>query len=118
MKHSKTSKGNARAKALVKNFRKMGAKKFFERWKQGIESVSPLQQVRGQLIGIIPILIGLIIGIVVTAKAKTTWLILILAGSLIISIFQLLGFLQKFIRLKMQDKLMKMASINSLEVKQ
>jgi hypothetical protein len=115
---SKTQRGNAKAKALVKNLRKMGLKEFLKRWKQCIEGITPYQQARGQLIGLVPILIGLIIGIVVVSISKTWWLLLILIGSLIVSIFQCLGFLQKFIRLKIQDKIMRQAmemSSNSKE---
>lgn len=109
MKESKTSKGNEKFKRLIKTFRK-DPKDFFHKWRLGIENITPLQQVRGQLIGIIPIFVGLIIGIIVTIRAKTTWLILVLTGSLVISFFQTLGFLQKYIRLIAQDKLMKMIS--------
>ena len=107
---SNAQKGNEKAKALVRNFRKLGAKQFFKRWFQGIESITPLQQTRGNLIGIFPTIVGLIIGLIVTAKSRTWWLTLVLVGGLILAIFQLLGFLQKYIRLKIQDKLMKMAT--------
>jgi len=113
---SKTQKGNEKAKALVRNFKQMGAKKFFKQWAKGIEGISPMQIARGNLLGIIPVLIGTIIGIVVVIVNKTWWLLLILIGGFIVSLMQLLGFLQKFIRLKVQDKLMKMIEEKNKEV--
>ena len=113
---SKTAKGNQKFFNLVKNYKKLGAKEFFKKWGKGIEGITALQIARGNLIGIVPVIIGTIIGIVVVALSKTWWLLLILIGGFIVSLMQLLGFLQKFIRLKVQDKLMKMIEEKNKEV--
>ena len=98
------NKSNEAALKLVKNFKRLGAKKFFEKWKQGIDNISPLQQTTSQLIGSIPVLIGFIIGICVN---KTFWVLLCLIGGLIMVLSQEVGMLQRYIRLKVQDKIMK-----------
>ncbi|MGA2130626.1 MAG: hypothetical protein ABSG05_03395 [Candidatus Pacearchaeota archaeon] len=85
----------------------MNTKEFFTKWKQGIEAITPYQQVRGQLFSIIPIFIGIIIGIIVTIKSHTWWLVLILGGSLILTFFQFIGMLQRFLRLRVQRDIMK-----------
>ena len=75
-----------------------------------------MQFAKSQLISSIPVIIGLIIGICVT---KTFWILLCLIGGLVLIISQSLAQLQKFLRLKIQDKIMKgefSVQINKQEV--
>lgn len=95
--------------SLISKLRELGLKQFLKTWKKGIDNITAYQQVRGQLIGMIPIIIGIIIGIVITIISKTWWLVLILSGSLIVTFFQLIGTLQRFIRLRVQELIMKNA---------
>ena len=85
-----------------KEGKKITASEFLERWKEGIKKatleMTPKQQVLGQLISSYMVLIGLICGIIVAIfKAKSLWwLIIILVGSFGVTLFQTVGFYQKY----------------------
>ena len=72
-------------------------KEFMDRWKQGIQSVTPLQQIKFQIRSTILILIGLVSGIILTIiNIKILWWVLIiLVGVFGITSTQFLGLLQK-----------------------
>ena len=76
------------------------AKEFMQRWKQGIQKVTPLQQTKAQLWSYSLIFIGIIIGLFVTFNSNTYWLFIILLGSFGISFIQFLGIFQKYLMLK------------------
>lgn len=92
--------------------KKLSFKQFLRRYRDGLEGVTPLQQVKVTLWGYPFIFGGVIWGIVVTILAKTYWLSIILAGSLPISSMQLLNNYQKFRRLKEVEKAMEEANFN------
>ena len=59
-------------------------KEFGNRWKKGIEGITPLQQTKTQLHSTMVTLIGIICGIVISIIAYRSmwWLIIILVGAL------------------------------------
>lgn len=77
---------------------KLTAKEFMQRWKQGIESVTPLQSTRSQLMFSYMIIVGLICGIVTSFLALETlwWLVITLCGALGIQILSVIGVYQKY----------------------
>lgn len=80
-----------------KNGIKLTPKQFLERWKKGMQGVTPLQQtllqVRSTWIMVIGILAGIFISII---GFKTLWwLLIILIGALGNTSVQLLGLVQK-----------------------
>jgi type III secretory pathway component EscU len=85
--------------------KKVTGKEFIERFKAGVEKATPLQQAKAMFPGYFIILAGICFGLVSTALMKTWWLFIILVGSLIISLVQLLGAYQKYLILKRIDKL-------------
>ena len=91
--------------------KKMGIKKFFERWKEGIEGISPLQQARTSLLGNWITLSGIVAGLTINAlvriKNQWIWIEVILFGSLILVVIQMIGGLQKFWRFKEVEKAQK-----------
>ena len=82
-------------------------KEFYQRWKKGMEEVTPLQQTQVNQIGFITVFIGIIWGIIFSIRLKQWWLSIILTGSLIVSSTSFLANWQKKTILKRIDKLMK-----------
>ena len=85
----------------------MNTKEFFKRWGEGIQKITPFQQIKVSLIGSIFVLVGIIIGVITTAITKTWWLLIILFGSLFLSGMSFIGTLQKYFALKKIDELIK-----------
>ena len=48
----------------------MNTKEFFKRWKEGILNLSPTQQIKGKLIGIVGGIVGLIIALIIMVIKK------------------------------------------------
>jgi len=71
-------------------------KEFFQRWKMGIQKVTPLQQMKVNLIGNSLVLCGVIVGLITTFILKVWWLFIILSGSLFLSSMGFLSNLQKY----------------------
>ena len=76
---------------------KLNLEEFLGRWKQGLQSVTPLQQVKIQIKGNWIVIIGVLAGIVMSSLAAKTlwWLMIILFGGLFNVIVQQLGTWQK-----------------------
>ena len=72
-------------------------KEYLQRWKAGINSLTPLQQTNISLQGIYIIILGLLCGIVISILGfkNLWWLMLILIGGLFNSIMQWVGLFQK-----------------------
>jgi len=79
---------------------KLTTKEFFSRWKEGIKSVTPLQQVKISLMGNLFVVVGVIIGLITTFILKTWWLFIILCGSFFLTSMACLANFQKYIILK------------------
>jgi len=83
---------------------KLKFKEFLKRWKSGIEGITPLQTAKTNLMGtwiiISGVLGGMIINVVVRMQDQWWWIEVILAGSLILSVLQLLTGFQKYWRFK------------------
>lgn len=88
---------------LIKNYRELGGREFLRRWKQGIQSITPLQQTKISLIGICMMLFGVIVGLISTFLTKTWWLFIILSGSLILISMNFLANIQKYFAFKKID---------------
>lgn len=86
-------------------------KQFFKRWEKGIEGITPLQQKFTQLLGIWIVISGIIAGIVVNLLVQMKdvwwWVTIILVGSLIITVMQLIGTYQSYKRYKIIDEQMR-----------
>lgn len=100
---------------LIKNYKKLGAKKFFQRWKEGIENLSLISQTKVSIQSQFIIIFGIILGIIFTIMSKTWWLVIILVGSIITCIMTLLGYYQKLFLLRKMEETMK--QINSPQIK-
>ena len=96
---------------VIKNFIKLGRKEFMKRLKGGFERITPAQRSKGELIGIIISLVGIVLGLVVIPIVRINgvwyWVELILVGSLILTGLQLLGKCQLYKVQKKQDEIMK-----------
>ena len=79
--------------------KEVSGKEFLARWKDGISKVTPMQQVKNNLLGYIVIFAGIIWGIVFSARNHQWWLMTILLGSFIISGSQLTALIQKYLLL-------------------
>jgi len=78
----------------------MKPKEFFMRWKEGIKAITPYQQIKISLIGNVLVIIGVIIGLYSTFIIKIWWLFIILLGSFLLTLMNLLGSYQKYLALK------------------
>ena len=74
----------------------MNLYEFFHRWNEGIQKITPLQMTFQQLIGQVIVLIGIIVGLVVTFYYKQWWIFVILIGSFIVAGTSLIGVWQKY----------------------
>jgi len=83
---------------------KLSFKEFIKRWKDGIEGITPLQQAKTTLWSYPLVLGGIITGIVIMSLRKEWWLILILSGSLPMTLMGLLSTYQKYKRFKKIEK--------------
>lgn len=99
------------------NYFKLGHKEFMSRAKTGIKNITPLQQAKSEFFGHPFIVIGILVGIVITLIDKTFWLSAILFGSLILEALAVFASMQKYLMLKASDDYVKeqMALINSQE---
>jgi hypothetical protein len=97
---------------------KLTGKQFLARWKQGIQSVTPLQQAQVQLLNYLPIFIGLIWGIILTGHNHTWWLLIILIGSLGLTAMQFLAIYQRYSMLKQFQKEVEDARKETIEISQ
>lgn len=77
-------------------------KQFFQRWKRGIEGITPLQQAEIMFKNTWLMVIGIIAGLVVSIIAYKTlwWLGIILFAALINTLIQQLGNYQKLIAIR------------------
>jgi hypothetical protein len=91
----------------VKKYRELGFKRFMKKWGDGINGVTPLQTTVITLIFFIPIIAGLVWGLISTIFMKMYWLALVLAGSLPITLLQIVGTYQKYRKLKEVEKILK-----------
>ena len=93
---------------------KLTRKEFFERWKKGIQMVTPLQQIRIQIRSTKISLIGVVAGIGVSIYnfKNLWWVLLILLGVLGVTSMQLLGMVQKRNILENIEKLNKEVNDN------
>lgn len=79
-------------------------KEFTNRFKTGVQQISPMQQIKVSMFGYLIIYAGIIFGLVSTYKVELWWLFTILCGSGIISLIQGLGMLQKYLIYKNLEK--------------
>lgn len=74
----------------------LNLKEFFQRWRKGVEGVTPVQQTLTSLWGYPLIFGGMITGIVINIINKTWWLLFILVGSLPITLMSVVSLWQKY----------------------
>ena len=93
---------------------KLTRKQFFDKWKEGIQKVTPLQQTKIQVRSTKISLIGIIggIGVSIWKFENLWWVLLILIGVLGVTSMQLLGMVQKRNILENIEKLKEEANNN------
>ncbi len=77
---------------------------FASRWKEGINKVTPLQQIKVSMFGYLIIVAGILVGIVSAIIYKSWWLLIILIGSIVVTGVQFLGMFQRYNLLKKIEK--------------
>ena len=77
--------------------KELSFKEFMARFKKGLEGITPLQQVKAQMNSTLIMLIGILLGIVVSLLTIKTlwWLLIILVGAFFNTLVQYLGLWQK-----------------------
>ena len=83
---------------------KLTASEFSARFKQGVQAITPFQQAKISLFGIILVMFGIIVGIITSILTKQWWLLIVLVGSLIVTWMQMVGSIQKYIILNQMEK--------------
>ena len=88
---------------------KLTRKEFMQRWKQGIQKVTPLQQINIQIRSTQLMLLGIFCGIVIALfnLSKLWWVLIILLGVMGVTSIQLLGQIQKRNALKNLEQMLK-----------
>jgi len=76
--------------------KKLTASEFVERFKQGVEKVTPLQSVKSNLLGYTIVVIGILWGLVISFTSKQYWLLTILLGSSFITGTAIIGVLKTY----------------------
>tara|TARA_R100001244_G_scaffold127829_1_gene98601 strand:- start:47 stop:358 length:312 start_codon:yes stop_codon:yes gene_type:complete len=75
-------------------------KEFFKKWGEGIQKITPLQQVKIQRNSTLLVILGVVIGLFSTFLTKTWWLFIILVGSFFLTIVNYIGITQRLKILK------------------
>jgi len=83
--------------------KEVGAKEFIVRWGEGINKITPMQTTIIQLIGVLLMLVGVIIGLFIV-WSTTKWLFVILLGSFLLVIVNLIGTLKRYATLYLLEK--------------
>lgn len=99
---------------------KLTFKQFISRWKEGMQNVTPIQQIKAQLPSYALILIGVALGLFFSYKSRTWWLFIILLGTLMINSVSLLNLWNRYTMLKKINDEIKESQIqdnNQKEVK-
>ncbi len=80
-----------------KSGKKISLKEFKDRFKQGVEGITPLQKLKTQILGTRIMLLGLFLGLFVTIYGwrNLWWVAIILVGALINTGVQYLGLVQQ-----------------------
>ena len=99
-----------------KEGKKLTASEFSARFKQGVQAITPFQQAKISLFGIILVLTGIVVGIITSIITKQWWLLIILVGSLIITWMQMIGSIQKYLILNDMEKIIA-REVNYEEIK-
>jgi len=90
---------------------KITFKEFKKRWKNGMQEVTQLQISKQTLNSTYIVLLGLVCGIITTALTRVKnmwwWVLIILVGSLFLTVLQQIGNYQKYFNLKKVDDTMK-----------
>ena len=79
-----------------KEGKKLTPGEFASRWKEGINKVTPLQQIKVSMFGYLIIVAGILVGIVSAIIYKSWWLLIILIGSFVVTGVQFLGMYQRY----------------------
>ena len=80
-----------------KEGKKISLKEFKDRFKQGVEGITPLQKLKTQILGTRIMLLGLFLGLLVSLYGwkNLWWVAIILVGALINTGIQYLGLVQQ-----------------------
>jgi len=84
----------------TKDGSELSFKQFMKRWKNGVEGITPLQQTKTTLWSYPLVLGGIITGIIIMILRREWWLLIILCGSLPMTLMGLLSTWQKYIQQK------------------
>ncbi len=89
-----------------KEGKKISLKEFKDRFKQGVEGITPLQKLKTQILGTRIMLLGLFLGLLVSLYGwkNLWWVAIILVGALINTGIQYLGLVQQKKRLEDIEK--------------
>lgn len=89
--------------------KKVTGKEFMQRWAEGVKSVTPIQQVRSQILFSYITIIGLLCGIVVSIMfwSKMWWVFIILLAAIGNTVVGLIGIYQRYTALKNIEEIMK-----------
>ena len=77
-------------------------REWFKRWGKGIEGVTPIQQTKASLSGLLMVIIGILWGMIVTFFTGPGWMFLCLLGS---QVATLMGFLANWQKFKHLDRM-------------
>ena len=99
-----------------KSGKEITTKEFMQRWKQGIQTVTPFQQTKINIMGSILVLVGVVIGLIIMFTTKTWWLLIILCGSLFLSSTSFIQILQKYFVLSKLNKMMQKETFKDEEI--
>ena len=70
-------------------------KEFFKKWGEGIQKITPLQQVKIQRNSTWLVILGVVIGLYSTFVTQVWWLFIILVGSFFLTIVNYIGIVQR-----------------------
>ena len=97
----------------------LSGKEFVSRWKKGYTEITPLQQTRISLWSFLPIISGILLGIVISIfwGVDKWWVTLILFGSLPLTLIQFYALVKKFEIQRQVERTMKELEKQSNNIK-
>jgi len=91
-------------------------KEFMKKWKQGMEGITPVQQLSSNNLGYYLVFLGEIVGIITSIWMRQWWLLIILIGSLIITAVAYIGNWQQLQVMKKQEEIMKSLDLEAKQM--
>ena len=89
-------------------------KEFMKKWKEGMEGITPVQQLKSNALGYYLVFLGEIVGVITAIWMKQWWLLIIMFGSIVLSVVAYIGNWQELQLMIRQEEIAKSIDIQPI----